>query len=101
MSPYLDLPCRSEAEAMLDKCEAIRAAVANFKTKIEQRIKEVGGQPNELLSYIDDGLDEALCGVERDAREAIDEDEVRLESEHQRQESGMAMFRSGVQFGRR
>ena len=82
MSPYLDLPCRSEAEAVLAKCEAIRAAVASFKMNIQQRIKEVGGTPDELLSYVDDGLDEALCGVERIANEAIEEDEMRLEAEH-------------------
>ncbi len=97
-SQYLDLPCRTEAEAVLEKCQAIRQAAASFQANIRKRIEEVGGD----ASCIDlaDGLTDALYTLEQQAREAIYEAECREESEHERIESGLCMVRSGVQFGR-
>jgi thiamine monophosphate kinase len=79
-SKYLTQPCRTEAEALLDKCEAIRQAAANFQANIRKRIEEVGGD----ASCIDlaDGLTDALYSVEMNAQEAVDDDEYRLDSRH-------------------
>lgn len=99
-SSYLTQPRRSEAEAVLDKCEAIRAAVENFKANISQRIKEVGGEPEWIVNALSDGLTDAIYEVEQGAKDAIYEAECRDEAEHERIEGGLCMVRSGVQFGR-
>lgn len=93
-SPYLTQPCRSEAEAVLDKCEAIRQAAANFQTNIRKRIQEVGGEPEWI--ELSDMLSDALRDVESAARELTERPEA---TDRELRESG-EMYGFGLSIGR-
>lgn len=97
-SDYLNRETRSEAQATLDQCALIRSAVDNFTRNIKQRIQEVGGDPKWI--DLSDMLSDAIHDVEVEAQYRVDRAAGDVELEHERNEAGLAMYRSGVTFGK-
>lgn len=100
-SQYLNQPTRSEAEVKLERVDRLRLQLVGLENRIRTDLKAMGAGETDLrwLSLID-CFNDAASGIEKEAREAIEEDETRLEFEHEAKEMGLLMAGSGVQFGK-
>lgn len=82
-SPYLELPSRSEAEVTIERIESLRAKVTAIQAFAREQLAGLGVDKAELdyMAFVDI-FNDAVCGVERTAKDAIEEAECREEFEH-------------------
>lgn len=82
-SQYLDLPNRSEAEAVIDRIDRLRLQVVSMEQRIRLELKAMGAGEADLC-WLDftSCFNDAASSIEQPARDAIEEADLKDEIEH-------------------